>query len=268
MNSEARGATFDGRVAIVTGAGSGIGRATAELLARRGAQVACWDVDGDAAMHTAREIASAGGVACSVTVDVGDESSVIAAMDETHALSGDITVLAANAGVEGPIGTIDECDLAAWDKVVRVNLTGVFLCAKHAIRTMRSHGHGGGIVITASNGALSAATGWAPYAATKGALQALTRNLAVDHAPHGIRVNCVNPGPIHTPLLQRGWSETGDYSDSAELRGRLGTPEEVASVIVFLASDEAALVSGAGLAVDAAQSAHLGVSWPSPSYYH
>jgi NAD(P)-dependent dehydrogenase (short-subunit alcohol dehydrogenase family) len=254
---------------VVTGAGSGIGRAAAVALAARGFAVAAWDIDERSAAETARRILQVGGSATGLRCDVTDEADVVAAY--ARSLSGTgfrLHAVVANAGVEGPVGTIDECDLDAWNKVVAVNLTGVFLVTKHGIRHFKAAGDGGAIVVTASNGGLAAAPGWAPYAATKGAVQALTRNLAVDHAPDGIRVNCVNPGPIATPLLRRGWSSDGGFDETAERRGHLGRPEEVAAVIAFLASDEASLVSGAGIAADLGQSAHLGVSWPSPSYYN
>lgn len=256
-------------LAVVTGAGSGIGRATATRLAGQGFVVAIWDIDEVGLDETARLIAETGAVAGARRCDVTDEESVVSAFESLASWSqSPLRCVVANAGVEGPMGTIDECDLSDWNKVVAVNLTGVFLVSKHAIRAFKRGGAGGSLVITASNGALAAAPGWAPYGATKGALQALTRNLAVDHAPDGIRVNCVNPGPIATPLLRRGWGEALDFEEAAARRGHLGTAEEVAAVICFLASDDASLVSGAGVAVDLAQSAHLGVSWPSPSYYH
>lgn len=256
-------------VAVVTGAGSGIGRAAAQLLATRGYLVGAWDIQEDALHETCRSVVDAGGTAVPAVVDVTDEASVTEGLDALTA-HGDVRLRAvvANAGIEGPVGTIDGCSLEAWERVIAVNLTGVFLVAKHAIRAFKAAGEGGSIVITASNGALAAAPGWSPYAASKGALQALTRGLAVDHAPDGIRVNCVNPGPIATPLLRRGWGGDEAFDAAADRRGHLGTPEEVAEVIAFLASDQASLVSGAGLAVDYAQSARLGVSWPSPSFYH
>jgi NAD(P)-dependent dehydrogenase (short-subunit alcohol dehydrogenase family) len=262
---------FAGRVAIVTGAGSGIGRATAMRLAREGATVACLDLDSEAAGATSASIeAESGGSALALTADVTDEEQIERTFAQVRERCGSVDVLIANAGVEGPVDMIPNIARSAWEKVVAVNLTGVFLCAKHAIPLLCERS--GSMVITCSNASAAAVPRWGAYNATKGGVLALTRSLAIDHAPDGIRVNCVCPGAIATPLLERGFAIIGgggeaDTQKAIAARGRIGTPDEIASVIAFLASSDASLVNGAALFADAGASAHLGVSWPSESYW-
>ncbi|MBD3924251.1 SDR family oxidoreductase [Nocardioides cavernae] len=260
--------SFHGRLALVTGAGSGIGRATAQQIAAEGAALACTDIDLDAAQETASLIEAEGGVSRAFALDVTLEEQVAGTMDEAQQWSGlPLTVLVANAGVAGPVGDVSDLNAEAWDVLVNVNLSGPLYCAKHAVRRMRAAG-GGAIVFTASHAAFANVPNWTPYAATKGGVVSLARGLAVDHAPDGIRVNCVCPGPIETPLLKGGWQQaTDDPEHKARTRGRTGTPEELARVVAFLASDEAALVNGAALVADAGALAHMGTSWPSSSYW-
>jgi NAD(P)-dependent dehydrogenase (short-subunit alcohol dehydrogenase family) len=262
---------FEERVAVVTGAGSGIGRATALRLAAEGATVACLDLDGDAANATCTTIeAESGGSALGLTVDVTDEGQVSRSFGQVRERLGSVDVLIANAGIEGPVDTIPNIERSAWEQVVAVNLTGVFLCAKHAIPLLCERA--GSMVITCSNASAAAVPRWGAYNATKGGVLSLTRSLAIDHAPDGIRVNCVCPGAIATPLLARGFAIVGGGGEAeAEAaiaaRGRIGKPEEIAAVIAFLASSDASLVNGAALFADGGASAHLGVSWPSASYW-
>jgi NAD(P)-dependent dehydrogenase (short-subunit alcohol dehydrogenase family) len=243
-----------GSVAIVTGGASGIGRATAERLAREGACVALVDrADPDEA---ARAIVAAGGEAWGIRTDVADEGEVRAMVDAVVARAGRVNVLinAAGIGTPRPV-TIDEATMAEWHDLCAVNLTGTFLCCRAVIPIMRRAG-GGAIVNIASELGLVGSPRNAMYGATKGAVVQLTRALAVDHALDHIRVNCVCPGPVDTPLLRRGVARAAD--PEAKLRaemgstllGRLGRPEEIASVIHFLASDEASFVTGSIVVAD------------------
>jgi NAD(P)-dependent dehydrogenase (short-subunit alcohol dehydrogenase family) len=259
------GRRFTGELIAVTGAGSGLGRAAAIRLAQEGGAVVCLDVDDAAASETA---AVCGPDSWATACDITDEDAIAGALHGAEERAGTaLAVLVANAGVAGPVGPVPAMELEPWRHLVDVNITGQVLCAKHAIPLMAQGGRGA-IVFTASHVAFAAVAGWTPYAATKGAVVALARGLAIEHAPVGIRVNCVCPGPIETPLLRSGWAEANDAPDEVmESRGRVGRPEEIAAVIAFLASSEASLITGAALVADGGALAHMGTSWPSSAYW-
>jgi NAD(P)-dependent dehydrogenase (short-subunit alcohol dehydrogenase family) len=258
MSSEfgAAGATdLSGKVAVVTGGGSGIGRATSLLYARAGARVAVLDVDGAAAAAVAAE---AGGrdQALGLAVDVGDDHSVRAAVAEVVATWGRLDVLFNNAGVDH-IGTLAETSEEDWDRCFRVNVKGVFLCSRAAQPHLAAAGSSA-VVNNASIVGLVGVRSYAAYSATKGAVVALTRAMAVDLAPLGIRVNAICPGLIRTPmgdgiLRLRG---AGDADSGADLTvgkyplGRLGAPEDVAAAALFLAGPQSAFLTGVILPVD------------------
>ena len=243
-----------GTVAIVTGGASGIGLATAARLGREGARVAVVDrADPEAAVEA---ILAAGGDAWGIRADVAEEGQVGAMVDSvlSHAQRVDALVNAAGIGTPRP-ATIDAAPLADWQALCAVNLTGTILCCRAVIPAMRRDG-GGTIVNIASELGLVGAPRNALYGATKGAVIQLTRGLAVDHASDNIRVNCVCPGPVDTPLLRRAVERAADpvakmrhEIDSTLLR-RLGRPEEIASVIHFLVSDEASFMTGSIVVAD------------------
>jgi NAD(P)-dependent dehydrogenase (short-subunit alcohol dehydrogenase family) len=243
-----------GCVAIVTGGASGIGLATARRLAHEGARVAV--VDRADPEDAVRDIVSAGGEAWGIRTDVADEGEVRAMVDAVVSRTSRVDVLVNAAGIGSPRAvTIDEATTAEWHDLCAVNLTGTFLCCRAVLPTMR-RGGGGAIVNVASELGLVGSPRSAMYGATKGAVVQLTRALAVDHAPDRIRVNCVCPGPVDTPLLRRGVARAADPEAklraemSSTLLGRLGRPEEIASVIHFLASDEASFLTGSIVVAD------------------
>lgn len=241
---------FSERVIVVTGAASGIGLATAERLAAEGGLVACWDVDEAGVQKAVATIVEAGGQATAVACDIIHEQAVADALSAVEDRWGPIDVLFANAGIEGPVRPVPEVELADWRRVIDVNLTGTFLCCKHAIRSMRAHG-GGVIVVTASILSHVASPGWGAYAASKGGVLSLVRSLATDHAADGIRVNCICPAGVATPLMDRGLEQMGtDESARQEITSGLADPKQIAAAVAFLASDDADLVNGASLLLD------------------
>lgn len=242
-----------GSVAIVTGGASGIGLATARRLSLDGARVAV--VDRADPEEAARDIVKAGGDAWGIQTDVADEGEVCAMMDAVLSRGQRVDALVNAAGIGSPRPvTIDEATMAEWHALCAVNLTGTFLCCRAVIPAMRQGG--GAIVNIASEIGLVGAPRSAMYGATKGAVVQLTRALAVDHAVDRIRVNCVCPGPVDTPLLRRSAARAADpeaklrAEASSTLLGRLGRPEEIASVIRFLVSDEASFMTGAIVVAD------------------
>ena len=243
-----------GKVAIITGAASGIGEASAHLFAAEGARLVLADVDAAALERVARGIEPAGGTALAVRTDVADDAQVAAMVATALERYGRLDVLFANAGVSGP-GTVDEIALADLDRVLGVNLRGSFLCARHAVPALARSG-GGSIVFTASELALVGSPGSAAYCASKAALIGLARAMALDHAPQGIRVNCVCPGATDTPMLRRSMAREPDpAADEADTirrlpLGRLGRPEEIARAALFLAGDDASFVTGTALVAD------------------
>jgi 3-oxoacyl-[acyl-carrier protein] reductase len=233
-------------VAIVTGAAHGIGRAIAERYGAEGATIVVCDVDAAGADTVAQEIVAAGGTAVAVTADVSAAASVDRLFAETLERFGTIDVLVNNAGLTATERHFLEGDEAWWDKIHAVNLKGAFLCGLRAAKHMA--GRGEGVIINlSSGGATRAHRGNAAYDATKGGIEALTRAMAVDLAPYGIRVNGLIPGAIDT----RGMDEqTRRERGQAIPMGRMGEPAELAGPAVFLASDDAAYVTGHLLAVD------------------
>lgn len=240
------------RAAIVTGAAAGIGRATAERFAAEGARVLIADVDGAGAAAVAADIVAAGGTAAWIRTDVTDEGQIQAMVDYCVERFERVDILINNAGVAVP-GSVTSMSSDAWSRVMDINLRSMYLTMKYAIPRMTE---GGAIVNMSSGQALLGFPGWAGYAATKGAAIALTQQAAVEYARQGIRVNAVAPGTIMTPMNEKIFHEARDpqalatsWGDQHAL-GRFGRSEEVASVIAFLASDDASFVTGACIPVD------------------
>jgi NAD(P)-dependent dehydrogenase (short-subunit alcohol dehydrogenase family) len=239
------------KVAIITGAASGIGLAAARRFVAEGAKVVVADVQD--ASHEVGEMTKQGGEAIFLQVDVSSEAQVDRLIERTVAAYGRLDVLVNCAGVELSKKITDTSE-AEWDRLMSVNLKGVFLCSKAAIPVMQRNG--GVIVNVASELGLVGGSEIAAYCASKGGVVQLTKAMAVDHAGDGIRVNCVCPGPVSTPLLEaiiRASSDPeGERRRIAEktLLKRLGRPEEIANVILFLASEESSYLTGSVVAAD------------------
>jgi NAD(P)-dependent dehydrogenase (short-subunit alcohol dehydrogenase family) len=243
-----------GKIAVVTGSASGIGHETAKLFAAEGAHVVVADRDADAAAKVALELAADGAAAEAVAVDVSQEDQVKALLDGVKSRHGRLDILVNNAGY-GFAGTVADTSVEDWDALFAVNVRGVFLGCKHAVPIFAAQG-GGIIVNTASGGAIVGIANRAAYTASKGAVAALTRAMAIDHAEDMIRVNCVAPGTIETPYFTEIFAKSPDAAalrkglEDRQVMGRLGRPEEIARAILFLASDDATFCTGSTLVVD------------------
>jgi NAD(P)-dependent dehydrogenase (short-subunit alcohol dehydrogenase family) len=253
------GGRLAGKRAVVTGAGSGIGRATAERFAAEGARVAAVDVDAAAAARTADVILRSGGEAVAARADVSVESEIAMAVARAAEDWGGLDVVIANAAVE-PADTdaaVDELDTAVWMRVLEVNLTGVYLTCKHGVRALLASG-GGAVVCTASpTGLYGLAPGEDAYSASKAGVYGLIRVMASDYARRNIRVNGVMPGFVDTPLTRAVVQDEALRREAlrAVPLGRVARPEEISAVMTFLASDEASYVTGAVWAVDGGMTA-------------
>jgi 3(or 17)beta-hydroxysteroid dehydrogenase len=249
-----------GKVALVTGAASGIGRATALLLACEGARVAVTDLDESACRQVAAEFRGGNAVAIAHKLDVTQEADWVAAVGEVIEKWGSLQILVANAGISA-VKPIVEMELNEWGRVMAVNLDGVFLGIKHVAGAMKSSG-GGSIVVVSSASALRAAANTSAYGASKAAVRHLAKTAALELGPGGIRVNCVLPGGVETPmwsgqemwegLLKKFGSEKAVWKALGEgtpLK-RFAKPEEIAETILYLASDESAFITGTDLVID------------------
>jgi len=251
---------LEGKVAIVTGAGSGIGRASALRFAEEGAAVVVADIRGPKCDETVAMIAEAGGTAATCQVDVADNDSVAAMVAFAVERFGGLDALFNNAGTIRP-GNAVNLSVEDWDLVMAVNVRSVFLGAKHAVPTMAERG-GGTIVSTASVSGMAGDGASVVYGASKAAVINLTRCLAVDHAKQGIRVNCICPGAIETPPIGRMLADPAarEGMERSHLLGRIGQPSEIAAAAVWLCSAESSFVTGQALVVDGGITAksHLG----------
>jgi NAD(P)-dependent dehydrogenase (short-subunit alcohol dehydrogenase family) len=246
------GERLAGRKAIITGAGNGIGRATALLFAAEGAAVMCADIDGIAAGQVADEIDSAGGMAAACICDVADSSAVRSAVDAAVAAFGGVTTVMANAAVYSPSASVADMEESDWRQALDVNLTGAFLLCKYAIPHLRLAG-GGSMILTASQMGRVANANSAAYCATKGALIQLAKAIAIDHAGDNIRANTLSPGGTATDRMSRrfeGMENAQRDWGPRHLLNRLGTTEEMAAGALFLASDESSFMTGADLLLD------------------
>jgi len=241
-----------GKIALITGGGSGIGRAAALALAKEGATVAVSDILAAGGEETVRLIQAAGGEATFIKADVAKAAEVEALINKVVQTYGRLDCAVNNAGIEGEMTTTVDCSEENFDRIIAVNLKGVWLCMKHEIPQMLKQG-GGAIVNTASVAGLIGFQGLPAYVASKHGVNGLTKTAALEYAKQGIRVNAVCPGVIHTPMLDRLFTSrpgAGETIAAMEPVGRLGKPEEIAAAVVWLCSDAASFVTGLPMAVD------------------
>lgn len=236
-----------GRVAVVTGAASGMGLAIARHLAARGDRVALLDLAGEAALKAAKDLREAGATAIAAEVDVSDRGAVDAALDKVRAELGPIAIMVTSAGFDA-FGPFPDITLESWERVLAVNLTGTFHCLQAAVPDMLA-ARWGRIVTISSSSAQSGAARMAHYVASKAGVIGLTKALAVELAPHGITVNVIPPGMIDTPMLRRAEAD-GDIGKLEKMVprvipvGRAGTPEDIAATCGFLCSEAAGFITG------------------------
>jgi NAD(P)-dependent dehydrogenase (short-subunit alcohol dehydrogenase family) len=264
-------ADWSGRVAFVTGGSQGIGRGCAEVLAAAGAAVTvCGLPDGHVA-EAVESIRSAGGDALGVEADVADRASIAAAIEQAVKRYGRLDTLVTSAGIQR-YGTVADTTEATWDEVFAVNVKGVFLAAQAALPYLRASGQGSIVVISSVQGHVNQPN-VAAYAASKGALDALVRSMAIDEAPRGVRVNAVCPGSVDTPMLRASARKFSDGTEAGTQAlveqwgrthplGRVATPREVGEVVAFLAGPRASFVTGEDVRVDGGLLATIGVALP------
>lgn len=244
---------MEGKVALITGGASGIGRATAMAFAREGAKVAVADYMVDGGERTVKAIREAGGQAIFINADVSRSREVEAMVTKTVEGYGRLDCAFNNAGVEGRLANSAEASEEDWNRTIATNLTGVWFCMKFEIREMLKRS-GGSIVNTASVAGMIGFPGFAPYCASKGGVIQLTRTAALEYAQSGIRVNAVCPGAVRTPMVERLMDSYPVFTEAAliafEPIGRIAKPEEIAEAVLWLSSDAASFVTGLPMAVD------------------
>lgn len=250
---------YSGKVAFVTGAGSGIGRATAIAFAKAGASVTAVDISEKGLQETAALIEAFGGRVLTIPCDVTSSKGIKSALDKTVTTFGGLDCAFNNAGIEQPVNKLKDIDEELWDRVLAVNLKSVYLCMKHQIDIMLENG-GGSIVNTSSGAGVMAIQGQSAYCASKYGVTAISKCAALENASQGIRVNALCPGIIDTDMISRftGDTEQGRARVIAqEPIGRMGRPEEIANTVLWLCSEQAAFVTGHAMIIDGGQTAGI-----------
>ncbi len=245
---------LEGKVAIITGAGSGMGRVAAQLFAAEGARIVVAEFDEAAGNQTVESVMEAGGEATFVRTDVSNEADARAMVDHAVAHYGRVDALYNNAAImPEPDHSVIDTDVATWDKVMAVNVRGVFLCCKYAIPQMLEQGSGSVINISSFVALLGCTVPQDAYTASKGAVLSLTRSLAVQFGGRGVRSNAICPGPVETPMLME-WLLKDEAAKQLRLArnptGRFGKPEEIVNAAIYLASDESRWTNGAHFVID------------------